>query len=212
MTDAELAAEGFTAAQIKEIQVMAQTAKEAATVVKTFPQLMGVIKESIGSGWALTFQTIFGDFEEAKKTFTELGMYITAFVGKNADARNKVLADWKTLGGRTELIEGIKNVWKGFLSVITPIKDAFREIFPKKTGLELRDLTKDFADFTEKLKVGKGKGEDLKRSFAGLFAVFHIGFVVIGQIIKLFGRLLGATGKGSGGFLKFTGSIGDFLV
>lgn len=212
LTDAELAAQGFTAAQVKDIQMMAKTAKEAATQIKTFPQLMDVIKEAIGSGWALTFQTIFGDFDEARKTFTELGTYIADFIGKNAEARNKILADWKMLGGRTDLIEGIKNVWKGLLTVIKPISEAFRDIFPKKTGLELRNLTRDFRDFTEKLKVGPEKAELLKRSFKGVFALFHIGVTIIGEIVKMFGKLLGATGEGSGGILNFTGSMGDFLV
>jgi tape measure domain-containing protein len=212
LSNAELAAQGFTAAQIKDIQTMAKTAKEAATQIKTAKQLYEVIQESIGSGWAKTFQIIFGDFEEAKKTFTELGTYLTGFVGKNADARNKVLADWKALGGRTDLIEGIKNVWKGLLTVLKPIKDAFREIFPKKTGAELASLTKRFRDFSATLKLGPEKAKDLKRTFAGLFAVFHIGVVIVGKIIKMFASLLGAAGKGSGGILNFTGSIGDFLV
>lgn len=212
LTDAELAAQGFTAAQIKSIQEMAKTAKEAATQIKTLPQLMDVVKEAIGSGWALTFQTIFGEFDEAKKTFTELGTYITDFIGKNADARNKVLADWKMLGGRTDLIEGIKNVWKGLLTVIKPISEAFRDIFPKKTGLELRNLTRDFRNFTETLKVGPEKARDLKRTFKGVFALFHIGTTIIGEIVKMFGKLLGATGEGSGGILSFTGTMGDFLV
>jgi hypothetical protein len=38
------------------------------------------------------------------------------------------------LGGRKELIEGIKNVFDALASVLKPIKEAFREIFPATTG------------------------------------------------------------------------------
>lgn len=212
LTDAQLAAQGFTAEQIKGIQKTAQLAKDAATKIKTFPQLMDVVKESIASGWSLTFQTIFGDFEEAKKLFTDFGNYVTSFVGMNADARNKVLAEWKKLGGRTNLIEGIKSLWSGLLTVIKPIQEAFRDIFPKKTGFELTVLTDRFRRFSEQLRLGPEKMEDLKRTFRGLFALVSIGVTVIGKIVKMFFSLVGAAGKGSGGILNFTGGIGDFLV
>jgi len=212
LSKAELAAMGFNDEQIKSIQATALTAKKAATEVKTISQAYDVVKESIGSGWAATFQNIFGDFEEAKSTFTSFTTSITGFVGANADARNKVLKDWKELGGRTHLISGIKNVFDALISVVKPIKDAFREIFPKKTGKDLYELTLKFEHFTEKLKLGPKTAENLKRTFAGFFAVLHIGKSILFGIIGLFGKLLGASSGAGGGILNFTGTIGDFLV
>ena len=111
LTDAQLKAEGFNAAEIKAIQQTAKTAKNAATEVKTISQVFDVAKETAGSGWAQTFQIIFGNFGEAKKTFTDLSNTINGFINANAQARNKVLADWKALGGRTVLIDGIKTAF-----------------------------------------------------------------------------------------------------
>lgn len=212
LSNAELAAQGFSAAQIKAIQDTAQTAKKAATEVKTIAQAYDVVKESIGSGWAATFQMIFGDFEESKKTFTAFTSTITDFVSVNSDARNKVLGDWKELGGRTALIDGIKNAFDALVSVIKPIKDAFREIFPATTGKQLYDLTVRFRDFTKELKIGPETAENLKRTFAGFFAILSIGKQVLFEIIGVFGKLLGASSEGAGGILNFTGGIGDFLV
>jgi phage-related protein len=110
------------------------------------------------------------------------------------------------------MIDGVKNVFVALLAVLKPVGKAFREIFPKKSGEELASFTKGFKDFTATLKVGPEKAELLKRTFAGLFAIFHIGVVIIGKIIKMFANLLGVAGKSSGGILTFTGSIGDFLV
>lgn len=38
----------------------------AATEVKTFSQMIDTLKESLGSGWAQTWEIVFGDFNEAK--------------------------------------------------------------------------------------------------------------------------------------------------
>jgi tape measure domain-containing protein len=212
LTDAQLKAEGFNAAEIKAIQAQAKTAMNAATQVKTLGQVFDVAKETMGSGWAQTFQTIFGDFGEAKTTFTALSNAINGFINTNATARNKVLGDWKALGGRKILIEGIKNAFHDLVAVIKPIKSAFRDIFPAKTGKDLFEMTQNFERLTERLKPGPQTVENLRRTFRGLFAILDIGKQIIGGIFTVIGSLFGTLGKGSGGFLNLTGSIGDFLV
>ncbi|QAY17141.1 tape measure protein [Streptomyces phage Madamato] len=212
LTDAELAAQGFSKAQIKAIQDQAKMAKSAATEVKTATQLFGTFKEQLGSGWAQTWQTIFGDFSEAKGLFTSISNSIGGVLQKSSDSRNKMLKDWKALGGRNDLIEGITNVVKGLASVVTPIKDAFRQIFPATTGKQLAEMTKNFKEFTEKLKIGSDTAEKLKRTFAGVFAVFGIVFDVVKGVVGVIFDLVGQVTKGSGGFLNFTAKIGDFLV
>ncbi|HMS83610.1 MAG TPA: tape measure protein [Nitrospira sp.] len=212
MTDAELAAQGFTKAQIKAIQTQAKTAVDAATKVKTLSGVIDTAKEAAGSGWAATWQIIFGDFNEARTTFTNISNALNGFITNSAKARNAILGDWKKLGGRTALFDGLKNVLEGIGSVLKPIKEAFREIFPKKTGQDLYDLTVKFRDLTEKLKLGPEKADALRRTFAGFFAVIHIGTSIVGHILGTIAKLIGIAGKGSGGFLEFTAKIGDFLV
>jgi tape measure domain-containing protein len=212
LTDAELAAQGFNEAQIKSIQATARTAQHAATEVKTIKQVFDVARETAGSGWAQTFQIIFGTFDEAKKTFTDLSNTINGFINKNAQARNKVLADWKVLGGRTILIDAIKNAFHSLLLVIGPIKRAFRDIFPKRTGKELYVLTVQFARFIDRLTPGYTTLVNLRKTFRGLFAILDIGKQIVTGIFTVFSQLFKATGAGDGGFLKLTGRIGDFFV
>ena len=88
----------LTTRRSRRFRQTAETAKKAATEVKTLKGVFDVAKESIASGWAATFQVIFGDFEEAKKTFTDLSNAIQDIVGDAADARNKILEGWKELG------------------------------------------------------------------------------------------------------------------
>ena len=212
MTDAQLAAEGYSKAEIKNIQQMANTALQAATTVKTFSQLVSTTKEQMGTGWASTFEILLGDFAQAKVLFTGISSAIGGFVGKSAEARNKVLQDWKELGGRTLLINSIKEAFHNLGEAVKPIKEAFRDIFPATTGKNLYDMTVRFSEFVKALKPGEETVANLKRTFAGLFAIFSIAKQIIGGVVNVILDLLGAVGEGRGGFLEFTGGIGDFLV
>lgn len=211
LKDAELAAMGFNKAQIAAIQQTAKTAMHAATEVKTIAQVFDVAKETAGSGWAQTFQIIFGDFAEAKKTFTALSNTINDFINTNADARNKVLADWKALGGRTEAINAIRIAFHNLGLVIAPIKEAFRDVFPAVTGKSLYNLTLQFKEFAKAIKPSQTTINGLRSTFRGLFAALDIGKQIISGILTMFGRMFGAIGDGSGGVLKITGSLGEFV-
>jgi hypothetical protein len=212
MTDAELAAKGWNAAEIKAIQAQAKTAMLAATNVKTLQQVLQVAKETAGSGWAKTWQIVFGDFGEAKKTFTELSNTINSFIIDSARARNNVLGDWKALGGRTLLIDSIRVAFHNLGAAIKPIKEAFRDIFPPITGKNLMALTVAFAHFAEALKPGKQTIDNLKQTFKGLFSVLDIVKEVIFGVVGVIGDLLGAVGKGRGDFLEFTAGVGNALT
>jgi tape measure domain-containing protein len=212
LSDAALAAQGFNKQEIMAIQAQAKTAKNAATQVKTMTQLFGTLKEAAGSGWAQTWQLIFGDFEEAKKLFTGVNNVLGGFISSSANARNKVLGDWKELGGRTNLIYGIRAAFDAVMAVLKPIKEAFRSIFPAKTGADLYALTVTFRRFAQSLLIMPETADKLKRTFAGVFAVFGIGVEIVKQVAKMFFGLFKTVGEGSGGFLDFTAGIGDWLV
>jgi hypothetical protein len=143
---------------------------------------------------------------------TELSNFIGGIIKRNSNARNRVLADWAKFGGRTAAIDAVKEAWKSLMSVVDPIRDAFRDIFPATTGKQLADLTRSIDHFFERFRVGESTGEDLQRTFRGLFAVLDIGFQIIGGIFHLLGSLFGVMSDGSGGVLNFTGNIGDMLV
>lgn len=212
LTDAQLKAEGFNAAEIKAIQAQAKMAQNAATQVKTLSQLLNTISESVGSGWAETWKTVFGDFEGSKKLFTGINNVVSEWVKSSADARNKVLADWAKMGGRTALINAIGNAFKGLISVVKPIRDAFREVFPPATGKQLADISKTLERFSKNLSVAGTTANKIKRTFAGFFSVIGIGWDIVKQFAITLGRLVGLAFDGGGGFLDFAAKVGDFLV
>jgi len=212
LTKQQILSMGYTNAQADSIIAMGKDAQAAATKVKTISQLLSTLQEAAGSGWAKTWQLIFGDFEEARTFFTNVNDVLGAFIQTSADARNNVLQDWKDLGGRTVLIQAISNAFHAVLDIVRPIRDAFREIFPKKTGLDLYNITVALKNFTQFLQISDETANKLKRTFAGVFAIFGIGYDVLRQLGYLFLSLFSTLDLGNSGILDTTASIGDFLV
>ena len=183
----------------------------AAQDVKTFTQLMDTLKEAVGSGWAETFELIFGDFEEAKALWTAVNTEISGILDAQAQARNDLLRGWKELGGRNELIQAISNTWDGLLSVLRPIRDAFRDIFPATTAQQLYDATVKLRELTEHFKISDETAQNLRSTFRGLFAVLDILKQVFGFVFTAASPLLGLFGNMGGGILGVTGALGDWI-
>ena len=208
----ELLAQGYTEAQADEIMALAQDAEEAATKVRTFTQLIDTTMEAIGSGWTNTWEILFGDFNEATELFTQINNVIGAAVQESADARNSLLQGWKDEGGRTALIEGLTNAFNALLSVITPIKEAFSEIFPPVTVETLVNLTNQFKEFTAGLILDETAANNLKETFKGVFSVVKTAGTILGSVMSgIFSFAKGAAG-GFDNLLKFGASLGGFLT
>ena len=188
-----------------------QSMTDAATKVKTFTDLMGTLKEALGTGWASSWRIIIGDFEEARDLWTSVSDTLTGFINKSADARNKVLNDWKDLGGRTNLIEGIKNAFEGVLSVVKPVKEAFSEVFDSISGSDLAKFTESFKNLTDKFKLSETTSNNLKRTFKGLFSIFNICKEAIVAIGKALSPVIEFIAKLVDSFLSVTAVIGDYI-
>lgn len=184
-------------------------AAAAAQDVKTFSQMVGTMKESLQSGWSMTFEHIFGNFVEGKQLWSGIMQGFNSVVGASIEARNKTLEGWKELGGRNELLAAFVNVIDGLHSILLPIKEAFREIFPKKTAQDLFNITQSFRKFAETIKIGDGTAAKVRNTFKGLFSILSIGweivkgvarvfFTIAGGVLKLLSPLLSlASGSGS---------------
>lgn len=212
LNEDQLRTMGYTDDQIKSIMEMGKTANDAATKVKTFTQLFYTLKEAAQSGWTQSWEIIVGNFEEAKELLTEVSDTFSAVINASADARNKMLQDWKDLGGRTMMIEAVKNVFEGLVSVAKPVREAFNEIFPPMTGKQLAEITERIRDLTAKFKMGEESSKNLKNTFKGVFAVLDI----VGQAFKAVaggvGELIGLFLPAGNGVLSLTGSFGEYLV
>jgi tape measure domain-containing protein len=211
MTTAQLKAEGYTAAQIKDIQRLGKVATGAATNIKTMTQLQQALKEEVATAWSAIFKTIFGDINQATSLFSKIHTVAENALTKPIYDLNTLLESWAKLGGRTVIIDALKNAFRDLGAVFNTVKAAYRDIFPPTTGKQLYDLTVRFSDFIKTLKPSPETLANLKRTFEGLFAVLDIGKQILGGIFTVFGKVFGAVSKGGGGFLSLTATIGDFL-
>lgn len=186
-TAAEMAAMGLTDAQIAMFEQQALTAEDAATKIRTFSQLMGTVKEALGSGWTETWELIFGGFDEATVLFSAIGNTLTTFAGAVANSRNEFLKSFNDMGGRTKVLQGLLFLFQGIKNLIRPIGDAFRSMFPPATGQALYEFAGWFEWLAWQL-------EYLTRTIAPYINIVFVGF---------FGILKGGLGivKTLGGFL-----------
>jgi tape measure domain-containing protein len=195
-----------------ETTAIGKKAFAAAQDIKTISQLYDTLKEAAGSGWAQTWELVIGDFNEAKKLLTNVGNILSGFIQKSADARNEMLSFWKANGGRDTVIKALANAFNTLKKAVTPVVDAFRQIFPPLTGETLIKFSNGLLNLTEKFQISDETADKLRRTFAGLFAGIDIllsGFKFLaGGLIEIISALspLGEA------FLSITATVGDFIV
>lgn len=165
LTAEQLKTMGYTDKQIEGIMKMAQTANDAATKVKTISQLLDTLKEAVGSGWAQTWQTVFGDFEEAKSLFTNVSNVLGGMISVSSDARNQMLTGWKDLGGRTALIDALSTAFKNVMDIVKALSGAFREVFPATTSAQLFALTEGLKNLITNLTLSSTNLTNLQSTF-----------------------------------------------
>lgn len=210
-------ANGLSAAQAMEqmgagVDAFGEKAFKAAQEAKTFTDAINATKDATSSGWAITSELVFGNYEEARVLWTDFASVLNDVFVSSLRTRNALLLDWKILGGRTSLLEGVSNVWSALVDVFSTVKSAFRDIFPPTTADQLFKLTEAFKNFTKNLKMGEKFAADLKRTFRGLFALLDIGWMAIKALASGVKSFIAAILPAANSILSFTGGLGDYIV
>ena len=86
--------------------------------------------------------------------------------------------------GRENIIQALWNAFNGLMSVVKPIKEAFREIFPPVTAEQLYKLTERIRDITAKFKLNEEQAAKVKSAFKGLFSVIKIVIMVTKEVTR----------------------------
>lgn len=208
----QLQAIGYTKEQAAAVIELGKTGMAAATEVKTLSGLFDTVKQAVGSGWSETFKNIFGNFDEAKSTFTAWNNVLGAIVGNTAKKRNDFLESFKEHGGRANIIDGINLSFLALLKLIAPIKEAFRDIFPKKTVAQAVMMSQQFKRFAKSLVMSAETAEKVRNVFRGIFAVLGIGFTIIKAVAGvIFGLAKAFSNAVSGPTLSFFSKLGNIL-
>lgn len=212
LTDEQLRAMGYTEKQIASIQETASNAVAAATEVKTVTQLIDTMKESVQSGWSVSWEYIIGDKQQATETLTRIKDAFDAMLAPSTEARNNALKIWNELGGREAAIQGFVNIFTGIKSVVDSITGVVDKILPDINGYDLVVFSRGFEEAT---RVFRGSGDaaaNLEKTLNGLGVVIKaIGQGVLWLLtpLKYVGSALGGLVNG---LLGFTGVLGGWLT
>jgi len=191
---------GFTETQVKEMMELGKRANEAATKIKTATQMVDTWREAAGTGWAKSFEYIFGDFDEATELFTSIGHKVGDELDRMSDARNNFLKGWHENGG-----------YKNFVSILNGLVDAglrLKDVAGRGFLLGLlggdssTDVFKGALDFTEKIKMAVDSiNKSLKPNgatdslYAVLIGIAQGGGGVLSVVLSFLTSLGSAIGK-----------------
>lgn len=174
---------------------LGRKAQAAAQDMKTFSQMMDTVKEALQSGWAGTWQQVFGDLIEAKALWTTIGSAIDNLIGDIDNFRNGILklANTVTGGFRKNLIEAFFNIMTGAGRVLNTIRTGFEEFVNAIDNRKETTMARKIAEFVTRLSE---KVKDLSQIFLinadtqrTLHAAFRATFSVGELVWKIFTEL-----------------------
>lgn len=192
--DLDVAAEemGLTVEEVKERLSIFNTeamqfslkAFKAAQEAKTFAEALNSVKDAVSSKWMQSFELIFGDYEQAKKLWTNLANILYDIFAASGDTRNEMLALWAVMekGGRDTFIDSLYASLAAILQLLKPVQAGFQAVFPPMTAERLANLVQKFHDFIMSLKLSEEQMTKLARIFRGVFSVVDIFITLIDQL------------------------------
>lgn len=214
---AQLKAMGYTEESAKQLHKLSGAAIDSATKIKTIPQMLDVIKEAIGSGWAKLFQDFFGNFNQSVKMWTKVGLTIQGTIGKIFGGVDAMLMGWRKLGGYQELWAGFGNIFKTIGNLIHPFLAAFQALSPgtSKAGSSLEKLTHGFQSVTGWMVIVSAKFDAITPVLIKMAEGVKYLFGLIGKLIdvaKELAPVLTAVGKAAKGMIEQGINIGQGII
>jgi methyl-accepting chemotaxis protein len=125
---------------------------KAAQEAKTFTDAINSVKDAVSTGWMMSFEFIFGNYEEAVSLWTNVANELWDVFAGGAEARNTMLKEWHDAEGYATALEAVANIWSGLKAILYSVQDAARDVFPAMTSERLLTITSNVRDFTAKFK------------------------------------------------------------
>ena len=167
-SEADLLSQGYTQDQVDQILQLADTAKGAATDVKTFSQLWDTTKEAMQSGWTQTWELIIGDFEEAKASLSDLSEIFSTMINDSANARNELVQT------------AMDSNWDRLIDALNEqgiTKGAFEEQLTtllNENGIAVTDLTEQYGSLSRAFQEGAVSSDYLRTALDNMISSTEI--------------------------------------
>ena len=177
----------------------------AAQEAITAKQAWEALTDAVSTGWMKTFQLIFGNYEEAKKLWTDLANFLYELFAEGGFARNELLEEWHFTngGGYQDFMAGISNMMNAIISLRDIIRETFGDLLPNINVNSLTTATDKFKKFTDDLTTSI----DAFKKLIGISDevednIEEIDTSVSGETVQLVEGLIGNSGKTISELLK----------
>lgn len=96
----------------------------------------------------------------------------------------------RELSGREHLMQSLWNLMDAVSAIVKPIHEAFQDIFPPKTGEEIKSFAQWLDSITKKLIISDETAKKIKTTAEGVFSVLRVGKDILEGIISGVARVL----------------------
>ena len=148
-----------------------EEAFNAAMECRTWSDVVDAVKDSIGSGWSNSFEAVLGDANEVRALFTGIANLAIEISDKFTAARNNLLAGWKELGGREDLLHSLVNTLNAAYRIVKPITQAMADVFGGPTPENLKSMTGSLESFTKSLSISHERMMEIYDTAKTVFTV-----------------------------------------
>lgn len=115
------------------------------------------------------------------------------------------------VSGREHLMQGLWNIMDAIGKLVTPIKEAFNEIFPPADGDRIYTIAERLDLLTKKLIISDETAANIKKTFEGVFSVVRVGVNMLKTVIQTMTDIFSASTPLLDTLLGMTASIGGFV-
>lgn len=161
------------------------------------------------------FNTFRERVNDVKKSIGPLADQFTGSVNKMADAATSAISRFDSEDRTsifTNIVSTMTSAFSGLWSILKPVGQAFRDVFPQTTASQLIVITERIKDLISKIQLGAVESENLRDTFKGVFSVLKFAVGTITSITKGIDNLLFHLTGVRGGFLGITGAVGRWVT
>ena len=188
---------------------------KAGMEARTFRDVIDATKDAVSTGWMNTFELIFGNYEEATKTWTDLCSVLYDLFAEGGNARNSMLSWWKDLGGRTALLHAVSEAFYNIQEAVEAAFEGFHRFFtddPLKKGDALLDFTSLLVQVGEGIKFTETSLDAIRDAFGGVASVVKLALDAFGGFLSILSPLLSPLNLVIGYLLEAIGAVGNLLT
>ena len=116
----------------------------------------------------------------------------------------------RELSGREHLMQSLWNLMDAVSALVKPIHEAFQDIFPPKTGEEIKSFAQWLDSITKKLIISDDTAKKIKTTAEGVFSALRVGKDILEGIISGMVRVLNLTKPLADILLDAASAAGEF--